>query len=226
MLGAVAAWLLVYAGFAIAVARLRGTNFAYLRAGGNLANQVLFKTALVMLAPILAVAAHINIGFVPLVFVPLYAVQRMATLSSQRDRQSRLDPLTGLANRTGLKLAFAALTGPTRDPGEQVTLLLADLDEFKHVNDALGHEVGDQLLVAVADRLARLPVHERHHRSPRRRRVRVHHCHRNPAEAEDLARAVVSALDRAGVPGRPARRRDRVGRHRDHASRDARTSPP
>jgi diguanylate cyclase (GGDEF)-like protein len=195
VLGAVAAWLLVYAGFAIAVARLRGDNFAYLRAGGNLANQVLFKTALVMLAPILAVAAHVNIGFVPLVFVPLYAVQRMARLSSQRDRQSRLDPLTGLANRTGLKLTFAALTGPTRDPDERVTLLLADLDEFKHVNDALGHEVGDQLLVAVADRLARLPVHDGTIARLGGDEFAFITATRNPAEAMELARAVVSALD-------------------------------
>jgi diguanylate cyclase (GGDEF)-like protein len=195
VLGAVAVWLLVYAGFAIALARLNGTGFAYLREGGNLANQVLFKTALVMLSPILAVAAHVNIGFVPLVFVPLYAVQRMAKLSSQRDRASRLDPLTGLANRTGLKLAFTALTGPTRDPDARVTLLLADLDEFKHVNDALGHEVGDQLLVAVAERLARIPVPDGSIARLGGDEFAVITKTRNPADALELARAVVSALD-------------------------------
>ena len=66
-----------------------------------------------MLSPMLAVAAHINIGFVPLVFVPLYAVQRMAKLVRRSATgPSRIDPLTGLANRTGLKLAFARSDRP------------------------------------------------------------------------------------------------------------------
>ena len=53
-----------------------------LRDSGSLTSQVLFKAALVTLSPVLAVAAHINIGFVPLVFIPLYAVQRMAKLAT------------------------------------------------------------------------------------------------------------------------------------------------
>ncbi len=159
VVGAVGAWLLVFGVTSVVMGRLQGTSVQMLRDSGSLPSQVLFKAALVMLSPVLAVAAHINIGFVPLVFIPLYAVQRMAKLATQRDRAARVDPLTGLVNRTGLKRAFAELTGPHRDPEVQVSLLLADLDEFKHVNDALGHEVGDQLLVAVADRLAVLPRH-------------------------------------------------------------------
>ncbi|MGK5681998.1 putative bifunctional diguanylate cyclase/phosphodiesterase [Actinoplanes sp. URMC 104] len=58
------------------------------------------------------------------------------------------DGLTGLANR-GLfreRLAAALAAG-------EATVLLVDLDDFKTVNDSLGHEVGDELLIAVADAL-------------------------------------------------------------------------
>ncbi len=133
---------------------------------------MLFKAALLLLAPMLAISAHMNIGFVPLIFVPLYAVQRMAKLSAQRDRAVRVDPLSSLANRAGLKVAFHDLTVATAGTARRPALLLADLDEFKHVNDALGHEVGDQLLVAVANRFAGLVLRGRGGRATRRRRVR------------------------------------------------------
>lgn len=121
------------------------------------AHHVLFRAALLMLSPLLAIAIHMNIAFLLLVFIPLHAVQRMAKLSAYRDEAARRDPLTGLANRIGLKSGFnllnalqdAHVTGRT-------AILLADLDEFKHVNDALGHDVGDQLLIAVAERLGDL----------------------------------------------------------------------
>ena len=107
----------------------------------------------------LAVTAHVNMAFVPLVFVPLFAVQRMARLSNERERAAGLDPLTGLANRAGLKARFDDLATwagrRTADvAGRRLALLVLDLDRFKHVNDALGHDIGDQLLVAVANRLA------------------------------------------------------------------------
>jgi diguanylate cyclase (GGDEF)-like protein len=62
------------------------------------------------------------------------------------------DPLTGLANR---ELLLARLTAARRRalPGDRVCLLFVDIDEFKHINDSLGHLFGDQLLIVVADRL-------------------------------------------------------------------------
>jgi diguanylate cyclase (GGDEF)-like protein len=64
--------------------------------------------------------------------------------------QAVADPLTGLANRRGLAARFAEAAGA----GGRVGLVLADLDGFKAVNDAHGHDVGDQLLLAAAGRLA------------------------------------------------------------------------
>jgi len=82
-----------------------------------------------------------------------------ATLRDMADRKSyeaSHDPLTGLANRTRLleygEVALRSLADSGRSA--HVALLLLDLNHFKDVNDALGHSAGDQLLQAIAQRLA------------------------------------------------------------------------
>lgn len=62
------------------------------------------------------------------------------------------DILTGLGNRALLWEALSKLDDPSRGSRQSAVLLL-DLDEFKVVNDTLGHQAGDQLLVEVARRL-------------------------------------------------------------------------
>ena len=83
-------------------------------------------------------------------------------VTEQRKLQQELthrafhDALTGLANRVLFRdRVEQALTAPDRD-GAVVGLLLVDLDDFKLVNDTMGHGVGDELLAAVADRLTRV----------------------------------------------------------------------
>ena len=77
-------------------------------------------------------------------------------LTTQLSHQHLHDPLTGLPNRVLLKdRLIRAYHRALRDDGGGVLLLL-DLDDFKGVNDTLGHQVGDQLLVAVAARLSGL----------------------------------------------------------------------
>ncbi|MBB5867595.1 diguanylate cyclase (GGDEF)-like protein [Allocatelliglobosispora scoriae] len=121
----------------------------------TLRDPAVHTTALMMMSPVLAVAGHVSIGFVPLVIMPLYAVERMARLSEERQRAALTDTLTGLGNRAGLQTAFDRANADPLRNGRGLTLLLLDLDGFKYVNDSLGHDTGDQLLVAVAERLRR-----------------------------------------------------------------------
>ena len=81
--------------------------------------------------------------------------QAAAAAHQERDRMRSLaynDPLTGLPNRRGLHLALThALT--QCNPQRPLAVYLLDLDGFKPVNDRYGHDVGDELLVAVTRRL-------------------------------------------------------------------------
>jgi diguanylate cyclase (GGDEF)-like protein/PAS domain S-box-containing protein len=67
-------------------------------------------------------------------------------------RQARQDPLTGLPNRN---LMTDALAARCRRGEGHAALLLMDLDGFKDINDGLGHDMGDRLLVQLAQRLDR-----------------------------------------------------------------------
>ncbi|MEU0150609.1 GGDEF domain-containing protein [Micromonospora fulviviridis] len=62
------------------------------------------------------------------------------------------DPLTGLYNRRGLRTAYAAFAATF--PGQPVVAILLDLDGFKEINDDHGHDVGDEVLIEIAERLA------------------------------------------------------------------------
>ena len=99
-----------------------------------------------------------------------------ADLSARRQAEERLrylsnyDPLTGLANRMLFKERLHEAAQRSRQTGRSLALLHIDLDRFKLLNDSLGHEVADQILrnmgqrlseqLAEADTLARLAADE------------------------------------------------------------------
>ncbi|WP_347985789.1 EAL domain-containing protein [Methylomonas sp. AM2-LC] len=63
------------------------------------------------------------------------------------------DPLTGLPNRLHLQVFLEQCTLISKRTTEQIAILFLDLDRFKSINDTLGHYIGDQMLIQVADRL-------------------------------------------------------------------------
>lgn len=65
------------------------------------------------------------------------------------------DPLTDLPNRVLLHERLSATLGTAAGAAASGAVLLLDLDNFKHVNDALGHASGDELLIEISNRLRR-----------------------------------------------------------------------
>ena len=109
--------------------------------------------------------------------------------------QANYDALTGLANRTLLLDRLDAMLAPsgTGAADTRVGILLFDVDRFKVINDSLGHDRGDQLLVAIADALRRNDRARRDRgrdsaatrfavviADPRRARAGARHCRTDP----------------------------------------------
>ena len=75
---------------------------------------------------------------------------------TQTQRQAQYDPLTGLANRRLLTNRLEAAIARASKNQSKFCLIFIDLDNFKDINDTRGHDVGDDVLIAVANRLQRL----------------------------------------------------------------------
>ncbi|MEM6931357.1 MAG: diguanylate cyclase [Myxococcota bacterium] len=77
-------------------------------------------------------------------------VERLEDHVSATRAQATLDPLTGIANRRYFEERCAAIF--EKVPQVDLSVVLIDLDKFKHVNDSYGHLVGDDVLQAVVSR--------------------------------------------------------------------------
>ncbi|MEU1642321.1 putative bifunctional diguanylate cyclase/phosphodiesterase [Micromonospora zamorensis] len=157
--GATLAWFVVNYGLVSWAVRLRFGDRWWPTLRRGLGFELLSTGSLLLLAPVLVAAARVSAALIPLVLVPLFAVYRMARLTVEQQHLAASDPLTGLPNRKALLAEVAeqvhlhAERTARGEPDGQLALLLIDLDRFKNVNDALGHAVGDRLLVEVSARL-------------------------------------------------------------------------
>ncbi len=88
------------------------------------------------------------------------SVGTLVDISEQKAAENKIrelaefDPLTGLPNRRLLHDRFAQMVAVAEREQSDLALIFLDLDHFKRINDSLGHSVGDDLLCAVAERLA------------------------------------------------------------------------
>lgn len=92
---------------------------------------------------------------------PVLTMAQFIDTTERRDYEERLarmanrDSLTGLMNRRSFETALAAQVARCKRYGPAGAVLMLDIDHFKQVNDEYGHNVGDQVIVATADRLHR-----------------------------------------------------------------------
>ncbi|MDP2802803.1 MAG: GGDEF domain-containing protein [Phreatobacter sp.] len=79
----------------------------------------------------------------------------VATMMAEREnlQRTRVDALTGLANRAGLIREFETRLAAGAPEGKPFALLYLDLDGFKAINDTHGHLIGDRILAVVAERM-------------------------------------------------------------------------
>ena len=90
-----------------------------------------------------AVATHVATGVV------------QADHFARIERLAFQDPLTGLANRRAVDDRLEAEVRPGAPPDQPVSVVLADINRLKQVNDSFGHEAGDRLIAAVGEAVSR-----------------------------------------------------------------------
>jgi diguanylate cyclase (GGDEF)-like protein len=107
---------------------------------------------LIGLAPVAALVVTQAPLMLPLLVLPLIGVHRSALINARREHEAMHDALTGLPNR----VLFQRLTEQSIlvEQGRMpVGVVLLDLDHFREVNDTLGHQVGDGVLLEVTKRI-------------------------------------------------------------------------
>ena len=126
-----------------------------------LANYAHARTLYILMASVLTVVLFLATGLITMMVSKLLAGrEEMRHLAQRMQTLAETDSLTSLPNR--YLLTETVRRQIERDsPIDRLALLFIDLDNFKRINDALGHETGDELLQNVARRLAKTVGKER-----------------------------------------------------------------
>lgn len=99
---------------------------------------------------VLAATTAIEVDGEPCLMSSAVDITERKALEAHLQRLANTDPLTGLANRTAFFSAAETEVRRAHRHGRPLAVLMADLDHFKRLNDAHGHEAGDRALVAFA----------------------------------------------------------------------------
>ena len=116
--------------------------------------QVLTQGFVLALAPVVVASAQASLVLVPLCVLPTMAVYAGARQAIRHAHRAMHDALTELPNRVLLRERLERALARAETSGGQAVLMILDLDDFKAVNDTMGHAYGDRLLQAVAARLS------------------------------------------------------------------------
>lgn len=107
----------------------------------------LLTIALFILPPFLGASVQIALYGISLLW-PATAISSLLILLNKESQAILQDPLTGLNNRRNMEKHFAVYE---QGQNRMVTVIMLDLDNFKHINDQYGHSVGDKALQLAAD---------------------------------------------------------------------------
>jgi diguanylate cyclase (GGDEF)-like protein len=134
---------------ALGAGTLRHDDVAEIQRGVAERREIIVTTSGVSHSVLTMKAAITPVGGTILTFDDITEQTRAA---ADIERMAKFDSLTGLANRATIMEALGkAVAGEAAQT--RTAVLLIDLDKFKEVNDTLGHDVGDKLLIVAADRL-------------------------------------------------------------------------
>ena len=116
------------------------------------------------------------------------------------DRMAHFNSVTNLRNRRSFELALAEALSSTQSGGAGIDVMFLDLDDFKQVNDSLGHRTGDKLLVEIASRLhAIIGPSDVVARWGGDEFVILHHHAPGQLETHELAKRIIDEINRAVV---------------------------
>ena len=126
----------------------------------GLAMRITAEGALLSLAPIWVIGIDFGLVLLPLLGITTTLVFRSTRQALERLHEAHHDSLTGLINRRSFLETLDETLAESHSSSTLLpTTLVMDLNDFKDINDRLGHQLGDSVLIAFADRLeASLPT--------------------------------------------------------------------